>query len=137
MGAGVVSFLVDTDICSAHLKGVGRVVSRFRQYGGRLHISTVSVGELYSWVFRKSTPARHRDALEDLLRDFTVLEVDQETARVFGEVRAKLLDRGRPLPSVDLLIAATALVHDLTLVTHNVAHFADVPGLLVEDWLVA
>ena len=38
-------------------------------------------------------------------------------------------------PEMDLLIAATALVYDLTLVTHNVRDFANVPGLRVQDWL--
>jgi tRNA(fMet)-specific endonuclease VapC len=36
---------------------------------------------------------------------------------------------------MDLLIAATALVHNLTLVTHNIRDFANVPGLTVQDWL--
>lgn len=42
---------------------------------------------------------------------------------------------GSSLDSVDLMIAAVALEHDLTLVTHNVKHFAPVPGLRIEDWL--
>jgi tRNA(fMet)-specific endonuclease VapC len=46
-----------------------------------------------------------------------------------------MLDRGKPIATVDLLIAATAITHDLTVVTHNVKHFADVPGLRVQDWL--
>ena len=38
--------------------------------------------------------------------------------------------------STDLFIAATALVHGLTLVTHNARHFQNVPDLTLEDWLV-
>ena len=37
---------------------------------------------------------------------------------------------------MDLMIAATALVHNLTVVTHNVQDYADVPGLSIADWLV-
>jgi len=37
--------------------------------------------------------------------------------------------------TIDLMIASVALVHDLTLVTHNTAHFAHVPDLRLEDWL--
>jgi predicted nucleic acid-binding protein len=40
------SFLVDTDICSAHLKEKGVVTSRFLQYTGRLHKSTITHGEM-------------------------------------------------------------------------------------------
>jgi tRNA(fMet)-specific endonuclease VapC len=61
--------------------------------------------------------------------------VDDVVARKFGEIRAALLDQGRPTPTADLLIACTALIHDLTLVTHNVRDFAHVSGLRVEDWL--
>jgi predicted nucleic acid-binding protein len=39
--------------------------------------------------------------------------------------------------STDLFIAATALVHGLTLVTHNTRHFQNLPGLEVADWLTA
>ena len=39
-------------------------------------------------------------------------------------------------PGLDLFIASTALVHGLTLVTHNTKDFAHVPGLTLEDWLV-
>jgi tRNA(fMet)-specific endonuclease VapC len=38
--------------------------------------------------------------------------------------------------AVDLLIAAVALTHDLTLVTHNTQHFQNIPNLRLEDWLV-
>jgi len=129
------SFLVDTDICSAHLRGERAVNSRFLQYTGRLHVSVVTLAELYTWVSRKSAPPRHRDALLALASDVTILDVDHDVAQKFGEIRAQLLDRGEPVAGMDLLIAATALVHELTLVTHNTRHFAEVPGLAVHDWL--
>jgi tRNA(fMet)-specific endonuclease VapC len=71
----------------------------------------------------------------DLLSDVQVLEVSHEVARKFGEVRAGLLDQGKPTPDLDLVIAATALEHGLVLVTHNVQDFANISGLIVEDWL--
>ena len=45
------SFLLDTDTCSAHLKNVAIVISRFLQYTGRLHMSVITLGELYAWRF--------------------------------------------------------------------------------------
>ncbi len=128
------SFLLDTDICSAYLKGRHQVHGRFIQHGGRLHVSTVTVAELFSWVLRAKTSPDRLDGLLDLLDEFVVLDVTQDVARRFGEVRAGLLDRGRPTPNFDLLIGATALVHNLTLVTHNVQDFADIPNLTVADW---
>jgi tRNA(fMet)-specific endonuclease VapC len=130
-----VSFLLDTDICSAHLKGVGAVTGRLLQYTGRLHVSVVTVGELYTWAFRAGATPRRQTALRDLFDDVVVLDVDVAVAERFGRLRAALLDEGRSPPSMDLFIAATAIDHDLTLVTHNTADFAAIPGLDLTDWL--
>jgi tRNA(fMet)-specific endonuclease VapC len=128
-------FLVDTDICSAHLKQRGPVTSRFSQYTGQLHISAVTVGELFTWALRANAPPQRLQSLLDLFNDVTILDVTEHVGRKFGELRAALFDAGKPAPEMDLLIAATALVHDLTLVTHNVRDFAHIPDLRVQDWL--
>ena len=131
------SFLVDTDVCSAHLKGVGAVTGRFLQYTGRLHVSVVTAGELYTWAFRANAPARRLTALQDFLGDVVLLETDAAVAERFGRLRATLLDQGRPAPPMDLWIAATAIEHGLTLVTHNTSDFASVPDLRMADWLAS
>lgn len=113
------SFILDTDICSAYLRGNPKVAQRFTQYSGRLHVSAVTVGELFTWALRASAPPSRRQKLDQMLLDVDTLYVDEEVGRKFGEMRAALLDAGRPTPDVDLLIAATAKLHDLTLVTHN------------------
>lgn len=67
--------------------------------------------------------------------DIQLLDFDTECAHAYGRLRGRLLRRGRGGNQVDLMIAAVALVHDLTLVTHNTADFAEVPDLRVVDWL--
>jgi tRNA(fMet)-specific endonuclease VapC len=128
------SFLVDTDICSAHLKNVSKVSSRFIQHAGSLYLSAVSLGELATWALRSKARPAYLQGLITLLSDMTVLSVDLDVAWKFGEIHGQLLDRGLPVHGMDLLIAATALAHNLTLVTHNIRHFANVPGLTVVDW---
>lgn len=129
------SFLLDTDVCSAYLKGHNAVANRFIQYGGRLHLSAVSLGELYTWTLRaRASPARMRSLL-DMLPLLSLVDVNADVARKFGELDAYLLDHGLSVSEIDLLNAATALVHNLTLVTHNVQDFASIPGLNVLDWL--
>jgi tRNA(fMet)-specific endonuclease VapC len=129
------SFLLDTDICSAQLRGRRKLFSKFVQHSGQLHVSAVAAGELYSWVLQSKAPPGRLQLLQRFLRDVTLLPIDHEVAHRFGVLRAGLLDRGQPRMSTDLFIAATALVHGLTLVTHNARHFKNVPGLAVEDWL--
>ena len=130
------SFLLDTDICSAEMKADRRVHSRFIQYGGPLHISVVTLGELFAWVGRAKASPRRSQTLLDLLKEVLVLPIDETVGRKFGEVRAWQLDRGLGTPDLDLLNAAVALVHGLTLVTHNTADYANVSRLILADWLV-
>jgi tRNA(fMet)-specific endonuclease VapC len=130
------SFLVDTDICSAHLKEKGIVTNRFLQYTGGLSVSTITLGELYAWAFRGNAPPKRLRGLREMLSDVRILEVTVEVAETFGRLQAGLLDAGTPASGMDLMIAATALLHDLTLVTHNTQDYANIPGLRTMDWLV-
>jgi tRNA(fMet)-specific endonuclease VapC len=130
-----VSFLLDTDVCSAFLKGDHQVGNRVIQHGGRLHVSAISVAELFTWTLRAKSPPSRLQGLVEFLAGVTVLEVDLAVARMFGTVRAGQLDRGLVSPQMDLLIAATALAHDVTLVAHNTGDFANVPNLATADWL--
>lgn len=98
--------------------------------------SAVVIGELYQGAFRSAAVERHLENLEKRILPFvTVLSYDVATARVFGQVRAQLESAGRPLADADLQIAATALFHDLELVTGNVKHFGRLPGLRVSPVL--
>lgn len=129
------SFLLDSDICSAYMKGNGVVHTRFIQYGGGLRISVATLGELTTWTLRAQAPPRRVQGLKDLLRDVEVLDATPKIARKFGEIEATLLDGGFSVSEFDLLIASPALVHGLTLVTHNVQDFRHIPGLQIWDWL--
>lgn len=130
------SFLLDTDTCSVYIKANPRVVNRFVQHSGGLRISVVTAGELHVWALRRRAPAHRLQQVQDLLRQVLVLEVTLPVAQKYGEVQAALLDAGTRAPEMDLLIAVTALVHGLTLVTHNTRHFTNVPGLSQADWLI-
>jgi len=132
------SFLLDTNICSAHLKRPSGLIHRFVQHGGSLHISTIVLGELYTWAYRRTDPQKLLSVIEtDLLPDLTVLDFNKACAAQFGQLQSEFLRQGNVVNPVDLMIAAVALVHDLTLVTHNTKHFEPVAGLRLVDWLVS
>lgn len=67
----------------------------------------------------------------------TTLEVSGVIGEKFGVLKARSLDEGRTLPEMNLFIAATALIHDLTLVSHNAKDFKNIPGIRIQDWLEA
>jgi predicted nucleic acid-binding protein len=114
---------------SAWLAGLGE--------DDRLFVSVVTNAEIRYGILRMP-PGRRRQGLEQayelLLPQLDgVWEVSEEVSGTCAEIKATLEGQGIILPENDLWIAATALVHQATLVTND-HHFATVPGLAVEDW---
>jgi len=105
------------------------------QHAGGLTVSTVILSELYAGAYKHPDPDRLLALIADLLPEVTVLDFDQACARQFGRIKGELLKKGVSIPDMDLMIAAVALVHNLTLVTNNTADFRNIPGLRLEDWL--
>lgn len=130
------SFLLDTDTCSAYLKNDPRATGKVMFHFGGLHISVITIGELLIWALRAKAPASRLQAVKRLVATATIHEIDTIVAEKFGEIRAALFDRGKTVGEMDLLNASVALIHNLTLVTHNTADYAAVPGLTLDDWLV-
>jgi tRNA(fMet)-specific endonuclease VapC len=132
------SFLLDTNICSAHIRKPTGLAHRFLQYSGRFHIPTIVLGELYAWGYRRSNPSFLINIIdEEFLEDFIILPFDLACAFEFGKIKGAFIQKGISIETADMTIAATALVHDLTLVTHNTADFRNIPNLRLEDWLIA
>jgi len=127
--------LIDTNICSALMRRPGGLAHRFFQYAGGIAISSVVLAELYAGAYRLANPNRLLRLIRDLLDDVQVLDFDSACAEQFGKTRGRLLQNGITVHTPDLMVAAVALVHDLTLVTHNTADFRNVPDLRLEDWL--
>jgi tRNA(fMet)-specific endonuclease VapC len=113
----------------------GGLAHRFFQHSGGLAISTVILAELYAGAYKHPNPNRLLGLIADLLQEVTTLDFDEACAQEFGKVKGGLGQQGISVPDVDLLIASVALVHDLTLVTHNTADFQNIPNLRLEDWL--
>jgi tRNA(fMet)-specific endonuclease VapC len=132
------SFLLDTDHLSAHLRRPAGLAHRFVQHSGRLYTSTVALAELYVWAFGRPDPAPALQSVETMLfHEVNVVEYDNDCGKEFGRIRVEMRRQGLEVPSLDLLIASVALVYDLTLVTHNTADFQNIPGLRLDDWLAA
>jgi len=130
------SHLLDSNICAAHFRRPAGLSHRFIQYGGGLFIPTVVLGELYAGAYHVGNPAPLLQKIADLLNDVQVLDFDHAFAKQFGKVRGNLLRQGISVPTADLMIATAALVHNLTLVTHNTKDFQNNPGLRLDDWLM-
>jgi tRNA(fMet)-specific endonuclease VapC len=130
-----VNFLLDTDTCSAHMRRPAKLAHRFIQYTGQFAISSVTLAELYAGAYKHSQTKRLLTLIADLRQEVRVIDFDSACAEKFGQVRGTLLQQGISVPTADLMIASAALVHNLTLVTHNTADYQNIPGLRLDDWL--
>jgi len=101
---------------------------------GEVAVSAIVRAELVFGARKSRQVAANLRLIDAFCEPFTCLPFDKHTADIYGQLRADLEREGRPIGPNDLLIAATALAHSLTLVTHNVSEFARVPGLAIEDW---
>jgi tRNA(fMet)-specific endonuclease VapC len=130
------NFLLDTDTCSAHMRRPAKLAHRFIQYAGGLAIPTIVLAELYAGAYKHPNPSKLLPLITDLLKEVQLLDFDAACAEHFGQVRGTLLQKGITVSRMDLLIASVALVHNLTVVTHNTADYQNIPGLRLDDWLI-
>ena len=100
-----------------------------------MHVSAVTAGQLFTWALVAGPTSGRMRRLLALLRDTTFHDVNRAVSERFAELRVQQMRQGQKTPDMDLLIAATALVHNLTVVTHNQRHFVTVPGLSLQDCL--
>ncbi len=132
-------YCLDTDVLSAVVKRDPplHLIRRLaRTPSGEQCTTAVTLGELLYGVARKGSP-QLAERVHDLIASAgPILAFDEAAARQYGRLRADLERRGRPLAEPDLRIAAIVLSIGATLVTANVRHFARVPELHVENWLV-
>jgi len=128
--------MLDTNICIYIIKQKPRsVLERFAAFPvGDLGISVITLAELEYGASKSSEPDRNREALEQFVSPLEIAVFDRPATSVYGKIRALLEKRGRPIGSMDLLIAAHALSLNVRLVTNNMREFKRVPGLRVENW---
>ena len=127
------NYLVDTDWVVDYLKGRPPIVTRLSVLAlDGLAVSLITYGEIYEGIYYGRNSAQHEAGFRNFLRGVVLLPLDQAIMRRFARVRGELRSRGQLIGDPDLLIAATALHFDLTLLTHNVRHFGRIAGLRVE-----
>ena len=124
------NYLLDSGLVIRHLRGQRRTVRLLRGLGGlgRLAISAVTRLEVHAGLV-----TGEEYATQKLLSRFTTYNLDRETADRAGEYIRIGRSKGGALSVPDSIIAATAVSHNLTLVTLNRAHFEGIPGLRIES----
>ena len=126
-------FLLDTDAISEVLRP--RPLSDYVAWLNAIpreeqFTSAVVVGELFRGAYRSPSVSCHLRNIETrVLPAVSVLPYDTQVARLYGVIQAEIQLAGKPLADADVQIAATAMHHDLELVTGNLRHFSRIAGL--------
>ncbi len=128
-------FLLDTNICIDFIDGrSANAQRRVREgFAKGLHASVITVGELLVGSMTSDDPEGDKIKVERFLSIITVHDFDRKAADVYADIVQSI---GVKRTSFDRPIAAHALSLGMTLVTNNLKHFPDVPGLVVENWTV-
>lgn len=128
----MISYLIDTDWIIDFLKGERKVVEKLVSLvDDGLAISIISLAELYEGIYASAQVEKQSQGLNDFLTAVTVIGIDDKICKVFGEQRMRLRREGKLIDNLDLLIAATSLHYNLTLMTNNISHFDRIKGLKI------
>ncbi len=129
-------FLLDTNICIYLIKKQpARVLAMLRTKTlDEVAISSVTFAELQYGVEKSARREQNQQALTHFLAPLQILAFDEPAGRAYGQVRADLEKRGKPIGSLDLMIGSHALALGATLVTNNTREFKRIRGLAVENW---
>lgn len=120
--------LLDTDCIINHLRGKREII---RKSDTSYATSVVTLGELFYGANRSVNPKTTHEAVDAFRIEFnvTILDVTEKVMTQYAYIKALLSRRGDLIEDFDLLIAATALEHNLTLITGNKKHFQRIRGL--------
>ena len=125
-------YLLDTDWVINHLHNIDRVARRIAELAPEgIVISVVSVAELLDGVVNGSNPEKDEQSLQVFLTGFKIMELDAEICRIFAREKGCLRAAGNIIGDFDILIGATALRHNLMLLSNNRRHFERLPGLTI------
>lgn len=128
-------YLIDTDIIIYSLKNQPNVQNNFRLHSNDIKtISVITYGELALGAKKSRDRQKNMATVRRLSELFPVIDVTKSIMESFAELKAELQRQGNIIEDMDLIIAATAITMNYTLVTNNEKHFSRIPGLKIENW---
>lgn len=128
-------YLLDTDILIYSLKAHKIVQQNLRRHlHDPIRISAVTLMELYYGAYKSQKVANNLAKIKTIENTLEIIPVSRELVEIFGVLKSDLEKVGTPLDDFDLILASTAMSHNLTIVTNNVKHFGRIDGLKMENW---
>jgi tRNA(fMet)-specific endonuclease VapC len=127
-------YMLDTDISSYIIRRRPAIlVETFEKHAETLSVSVMTAAELRFGAEKAGRPKLTK-LVEAYLDRLAILDWTDEVSGHYARIRSELERSGKPIGNMDLLIASHAVSLGMTLVTNNLKHFSNVPGLSVEVW---
>ncbi len=128
-------YLIDTDILINSIKGNKTVNQRISEYATiPKAISIITFGELLYGAKKSIQKDKNTSIIYRLAEIFPIVGITRSVIEAFTDVKMALDKKGQRIEDFDLLIAATALSLNYTLVTNNTKHYQRIEGLQIENW---
>lgn len=128
-------YLLDTNICAFLFRGKFGIEQRLRKIGLRnCHLSIVSYAELYYGCKNSNDFDYNFQILNEFCDNVDIIGIE-EIIPTFASEKTKLKRSGQLIEDFDILIDATALDYNMTLVTDNIKHMNRIEGLEIENWI--
>jgi tRNA(fMet)-specific endonuclease VapC len=125
-------YLLDTDWIINLLAGKEDAEEKIQRLDPEdIGISLVTVAEIYESAYNFANPEAHIQIFRSFLKNFHLVNLSLPIIEKFAEVRAHLRRKGQMISDIDIFLAATALHHDLVVLTYNKKHFERIPDLRV------
>lgn len=126
------SFLLDTNAIIALQRQQAQLLALLTT-ATDVFIPAIAIGELYFGAYNSSRVEDNRRAVAAFAAQRAILNIDAQTADVYGLIKQTLRVKGRPIPENDIWIAALAVQYNLTVITND-DHFAAVDGITALSW---
>lgn len=128
-------YLLDTNIFVYFLRNKQTVVAKVAKAGVKhCGMSAMTLGELYYGAENSTNPVVNHLATETLRKYFTVNPITEDVLREFARQKAFLKRKGQMIEDADILIGATAIVHNMAMVAEKVKNLGRLQGIKIENW---
>lgn len=130
-------YILDTDTISFFFRGIPKVKKKVEALllaDETINMSAISYYEICNGLYYKDAKKQLAN-FKDFASYCNILPLHQDIADRAAQIFADLRKNGKTVGHTDILIAATAIYHDLELITNNTKHFQDIPSLKMDNWM--
>jgi len=130
------TYLLDTNVCIKYLNGKSEKIREHIESLNPEDIVLCSIvkAELFYGAMKSRYPDKNLEKQQKFINCFVSLSFNDDSAKIYGDIRSQLEKLGTPIGPNDTLIAAIAVQNETILVTHNTHEFGRIKNLNTTDW---